>query len=610
MKKLFLLFLIFSFISSFALATNDKVVYDDWTYYEDEIQVGDITYFITSSNVHLDDPAEGKILIKKNADRYVIPFNDCVKDILYEYCFENRSFNREKVDIDNEGKLQPALKIKLIESSLVDTLEKTKTFSESEFLVGDKSEVIITIKNIGDTDFTNIVLIEEIPENFEIIKSEHNVKFLDNKFVGLMNLFSGSSWTTSYTIKAKTPSDETYASNITYDYINSTRKSELFGKKTLKFLESHEFKIENLKQTYNRGKRGIFSITITNKETVDLFIDELAIKVPLGIRVNNKKELIETSYNLFGENKNSLKPDESVTYELALDLSLVGNFTLDYGIKFHIRDEEYVYENENNFTVGIEGIQCNIEVPDKANAANYVNYKVVLENVEDESFYEIKGNFTLLNETKLFDIKNMNKESVRVLSQGELLIPFALYENNQTVSINAKYRTVDSQFFECNFSKYIKITPSEKLFSLDMNFKEEESERNETTILVVKLKNQLDITIDKEIQIAFSSSEGSAKSFSIPNLEDSRTFEVNFSINEFLRNENASVTVNAIIPSLENYKDYSIAQINISNPYYYKIEITDIKEKEQISNSSKEAEERRKLTFIDKIIFYLKNFFN
>ncbi|MCA9477964.1 MAG: DUF11 domain-containing protein [Nanoarchaeota archaeon] len=609
MKRVFFLLGILFFLIPLALATSSTTIFDGWVSYKDSVTSGDTTYSITSSNVHLDDETQGKILLKKDAERYVIPFGDCVSSELYSYCFQNRSFDRQEVTIDDQGVLQPALKISLVESSLTTSISKTKTFSTTSFKVDGTADVTITIENTGDTDITNVLVQETVPDNFEIVTTDGKVSWQGNSFTVNMNLFSGKVWTTTYTIKAKSAKEVTYATDLTYSTVSQSNIKESFGEKTLTFEESHLFSATDLKTVYQRGEKGTLSMTVTNKDAVDITVTRADIVAPNGVQITSKNNLVETTYNSFSKDKVIISPGESKTFSVEATFNVVGSFTFNYDLSLQVRDEEFTYQGQNNASVELTGLNCYIQAPSQVNAATDMLYEVKVSNEGDETFYEIAGTYNVLDKKGGFSLKNINKGAEEELLQGEALIPFSLQEQTYTLKVEAEYRTVDNQYFSCSGEKNITAVPATKLISLEARFKEESAKRNESTPIILTIENLLDSPIKEDITIYFSSSQGRSDSITIPGLIESREFEKEFFIYELLRDNNASVIIKANIPELDNYEDSITISIPVVDPYTGPPTQEEIEQEAIINELKEKEEERQQMNLFEKLKYFFKNFF-
>lgn len=608
MKKVFIWLLILTILLPGVFASTSSTIHDGWIKYKDTITHDGQTYTIISSNVHLDEEKDGKLLIKHEDKRYIVYFNDCIIDELYEFCFVNRSFSEEGVDIDDKGNLQPAIKIKFTKSTLATTITKTKTFTQTTFLVDDTAEVTITLKNEGDIDITNIVVNEIVPSNFEIVKSDYKSKFADNEFSTILNLYSGSEWTTTYTIKAIRPEDVTYGTNITYDTVLKNGTTELFGSTNLKFDESHTIIEPTIKESYIREDKDKFILSLTNKETENLIITRLKMTVSPLTTVTNKKNLRETLIRTYYTDELVIEPGDTQTFELDVKFNVVGDNKLTYELEFKIRDEEYVYNKIYNTSTNLENLQCYFEVPEIVLAGHNILYEVFIENLAEETFYEIEGNYSSFDKQETFNIPNIYQKGKEKIGQGETLIPFSLKKQNFSLNISAKYRTVDKQYFYCDKQQELIATPAEKLLELKTKFKDESVQRNKTVNLTITLENLLDTRINETIEIYFHSKEGKAESVSINKLTTEKELNVEFFIYELVRSEIANITTTIKIQKLNNYTDKILTSIEISNPYTGNITIEKL-EKNIIQELKEKETTKEKMNFVEKIISYFKNFF-
>lgn len=589
-------------------ATSDVTVFNGWVAYNGDITYKDTTYSIVASNVHLDDETQGKVLIKKNADRFVILFGQCVSDTLYTYCFENRSFDREEVDIDNQGNLQPALKLKLIESSLATKVEKTKTFSKAALNVDDKVEVTLTITNTGDNIISNAKITEIVPNNFKIIKSTH--PFYENTAEVNFNVYPGNTWSMTYTIEAISAQDVTYETAFSYESIEG-KKEETFGEKKLTFNVDHKFTANKLQKSYTRLDKDSLSLTLENKDTVDITLDTIEVTVSDPSMVSSLKKIFQKSFFSYANNNPIVvKPGESQVVKIDLAFNYVKNYTIEYEAKVHVRDQIHEYNDSIEIEVPLNGISCEFDIPNTVNASSKVPYTISISNSNQEAFYEIEGNYEIANEKSTYELKNINRDASVIVKRGEVVIPFSLEEKKIILSQKAQYRTVDNQYFLCENSQEITIIPATHIIKLDAEFTKKRTQRNSTEILVVELTNLLLEPI-KNIEVTFTSDENSATGFILPELMDTYTKEIEVSLNEYLPDKSTSITTNINVPSY-TYVDSVSSSIEITNPYVGNVTIVPEKNETQKITIEKITEidnAKKKLRFFDKVKLFFANFF-
>lgn len=609
MKRAFMLVTLLILLSSTALAAQETIIFNDWIAYNGEFEHDGETYRIISSNVASSDPEDGQILIKKGVERYIIPFGDCIDEVLYEYCFENRSFEKSEVDIDSQGVLQPALKLRLVEKELEVDFDLKKTISQTKFLVGQTAEVEITLENQGDIDLTNVKFVEEVPDNFIITKSSHT--FYGNRLEVNMNLFSGSVWTATYTIKAVSAQDVEYASSVTYSALNATITKE-FGEKKLTFDESHEFSKPKLDKEYVRLDKDTLTFEIENTDSQDITLESIEVDASPKVILFAKKNMIQQSTTKVVSKTLTVSPDETKDVQVEVSFPNVGNYTVSYVAQVSARNEIFTYNDSFDVEVTLDLPTCVIDIPDEVNASSVVKTNIILENGEDEPFYEIQGEYSLLNEKGEYSLSNILRDSSIIGERVDLVIPFQLEESTVELEHKAKFRTVDNKYFSCQVIKEITVKPAQQLIAMNTYFKDDSTPRNATTVLVVELENILNDPITEQIDLYFSSIQASAPQKRLDGLTTKQTIEVEVSTYEFLRANNATVTTNLKIPALNEYADSTTATIAISNPYTGNLTVWELQEQQQdeLQKIVQEKEkERQQMSLIDKIVDYLKNFF-
>lgn len=592
-----------------ALAGNERVILDDWIRYDSEFIEDNVTYVIRGAEVNDPDEEKGKILIKRGAQRYIVEFGECETAATYEYCFINRSFNEEEVDIDAQGQLQPALRILLKEFDLEVDLEATKSVAKTSFRVNEEAEVELVVENKGDFVITDIVVIDKVPDNFKVLKNDH--PFSDNTLIRTFNLFPGNSWSTKYTIKALEARNASINTTISYT-AQEEQFNEVFGERELTFSDSYVFSSPSLKEEYIRLDKDIFSFSVENKEAVDIYVQSVEVRVSPQISTSEKFILKKQSPTRFTLAQEEVPPGIKKDFEIGLEFLEVGSFEIEYEVEVAVRNEVFTHNQTFIVDVALDELKCTIDIPNLVNASSIVKANIILENGEGETFYEIEGQYNLGNEQGEYLIKNIFEERSIIVKRAEFIVPFSLNTTNYTLTHHARYRTVDNKYFTCEFEKNITANPAIQLIELEAGFQDEQIKRNETTNIILRLTNVLTDAIIEPINVYISSVHGSAEPISLDGLSTSESIEIPFEVYEYLRAENASLTINLNIPTLNNYADSVLISVPVSNPYTGNLTIWELEEQErdelqeELLNKERERQNRG---FFEKIIDYLKDFF-
>ena len=121
-----------------ALAVKEAKVSGWYSYYDSFSFNGDeYSLKVINGEYVPEDEAQntyaGVLRIGRNDEKYLISLGECHKNINHSYCFVNKSFDREEVDIDSQGRLQPAIQVELIEYDYSSAVTITRVFETTKF---------------------------------------------------------------------------------------------------------------------------------------------------------------------------------------------------------------------------------------------------------------------------------------------------------------------------------------------------------------------------------------------------------------------------------------------------------------------------------------------
>lgn len=475
MKRIFGLILLIGILLlsliPIATAIEEKIILDSWVRYDHKFTFEGANYSISTLQTgDADHPEKGRIAIRSSSGTEILDYNTCVESETYRYCFQNVTFEGDYIDIDPKGQSQPGLKIKLIQLNHEINLKIDKWFEKTDFNLYDKGDIAVTIQNTGDQILNNLTITEFIPTGFDVVSKSGTFSKLNQSAlqINLNTLYPDSSWTGRYYVKANE-----YVSGAVYtsvDYISEegVNKTQVSSKQTISVPEPYKFTTSTLKEEYDSSDDIDFNIKLENNENDNLYIRELDIYAPNNMIVSKKYNLDKESNNHFTY-RGVLAQDDSKDFSIKLKPIYTGKYWLSYYVRFELKGKEYVVSNRIPFRVQTPGLECYFEFEEDAifEAGSQVNFNLTLENDDDEVYYDILGVFDnpftddfLINKTSIYQGKKY------VESFNNFIFPVSSEDKNYTLKLNASYRSVDLEHFECESQYPIEIKGKDKLIDI------------------------------------------------------------------------------------------------------------------------------------------------
>ncbi|MGM5480296.1 MAG: hypothetical protein ACQESC_02440 [Nanobdellota archaeon] len=473
-KKLFIPLLLFVFVILIAVNSFAVSITDSWFSFEDEFTHDGSTYTIQAIGVEddgSDDPfSDGLVRILKRQnnntiDNALISFGDCDETAYRRWCFENASFDREKVDIDSKGRLQPAIHLDLDRFEYEDKLDISRTFEQTEFTLGEKSEIALTIENDGDIPLYNITVSELIPEGFMVLGYDNSFTFNPetNKLTFIRNLYPTSSATKMYTIKAIEYGSWSTQTHANYTVKNVSTFSESSSTTTLSVPAPFTIEQSIPKNEFDKDERMVYDLTIENNEDEPLSIASLHIDahpntIPVSYGDLEKKD---SDFTFEGE----IPPFESKTFDIRFKLPFVGAYDISYDLNMMVKEQSYTEADTLSFQVGVKNVTADISFcNDTLIAGMPCWYTVTLKNTAQEPFYNLTMASTFLSNTTTYTRDVIPTGYSSMVVNNTFIVPFSFQPQTYFYTANTTYRTNTNQWFEQQLSNEISsIVPKQPI---------------------------------------------------------------------------------------------------------------------------------------------------
>jgi hypothetical protein len=376
-------------------AKTSTTVKSGWIPYTYTFSHGSDNYTVRSFNVNLDDETKGSIIIKKNSNLLTqIPFGQCKETDDFYYCFQNRTFNNSLVDIGPKGEIEPSLEIKLIEYSYAEALTLSRSFEKTSVHVNEVIPVTITLTNNGDFVIKNISLVEEVPDDLEIVSFDSSFSRVGNTLTDFLNLYPGKTWSAEYALKSvKYNNSPYYSTKITYLPENkNVLQSKSSTAISLTTIQPYSVSVSLNKNSFDLNQKIIFKVVIKNNEDSSITIKDFSLKYPSNLRSIYKKNLDQKSNFLLIDDESILEAGKSKEYYVEGIIPFAGSYDFTYFGSIFSKGFSFDVSGSKSFDVVTDGISCSILADESfVDSNNFFDYDLLLNNNANDMFYEIQG---------------------------------------------------------------------------------------------------------------------------------------------------------------------------------------------------------------------------
>lgn len=470
-----LIILIILLLVPTVLAKTETTVTNGWRSYRSTLTTNGNNYTINANNVELKytsqgepiyDNNDGVLVIKKNGKGSLIPYDKCEITLNHKYCFLNKSYENNKIDINPQGKIVPAIYVKLVEYTYASTIEKTKTYERTAFNLHEKSDVTLSLKNVGDYTLTNVRVIETIPEGFKVTWMGSGWYKGDNNTIKYnTNILSGNTKKTKYTIQSIKYGEYTTNTKVMYNTPTESNVETNIASTTLKTIEPYTLKVE-LPTTALRDSRELFKMNITNNEDKTLVLKKLIITPPLNMPISEKKNLGKYNYQYKITNV-KIAPKESKEFNLKATAVFVGTQTFSYKGEIELKGYTYNISGSKNITISTNKLDCFFTFePASINFGETTKYEAELTNNDENNiFYEVNGTIITPTKNYTFYERNIKEQENKLVLLRTFTPPFSLKDENYTFIIKAAYRNGANQKYSCESEYQLLVSAASTLIN-------------------------------------------------------------------------------------------------------------------------------------------------
>jgi hypothetical protein len=591
-------------------AVSEVQITNGWFSYADSISAGGNTYSIQGANTAFGSEGQTFVVIKKNDLTGVhVNLEDCKTTDDYKYCFEEIDFEGEQIDIDAEGRLQPALRITITEFRYGTSAKAYRTFEETRLFWGQETEVTVSVENTGDGAIEGQI-IEKVPEGYTILNADSTfTQFGDNSLRANFVLFPEGIWEKTYTVRADTYESAPYQTVVNYASTEDENEEKVTysNQVTLSVITPYEVSDVLSRSVLDIKERQEFTVTITNTDNDDILLKELIITAPENLDAVSVQNLQNLGNNKYGISPMTLIPEESITFEYSGRAPFAGTYALAYEGIIEKQGNEYEFGEEKTFTVSTDGIYCEIESPDDSfSALTPFEVSVRIGNNDNEAFQAISGNTSTGQE---ITVESITTGSELEYFNEVITPPFSLEQTSYTYNFSGTYVSNVGQVFDIFCEQVFSIQPASQLFTMEGISTTETTARNDTVTFTVQFTDiQTDLSQvilavkDQERAISLQSGTAHEEIFTIPVPEyyDEETFVVD------------------ILATSNNYEETTSVSYTVTNPYDFEADFeAQFGEDEEVEEESEEPSvvvrkkgDDAEKSFIDQVLDLIRSIFN
>ncbi len=433
----------------------------------------------------------GTLRVGKDDEKVIVSLGSCHENINHSYCFFNKSFEREEVEIDSEGRLQPAIEIEFTEYDYSSDVTVKRTFEKIKFALYEAGEVNVVIENTGDHPMMNIRLSEVMPEGFEVAWHQSDVLQVENELKATFNLYPGNTWSTKYRVKGVAYNKSSYKTTILYDAEDGINLEKESTSATLEVLQPYTVAVK-LPTKVERDELAEFTITITNNENEELNIDNMRVYIPLSLGISGKTGLNLYAYNVLGY-EGALDPKEVKNFVVRLNTPFVGSYSIVYKGDIEVKDETYNFSGVKDMAVTTMGMNCYFTFNQPTlQAGRNLQYTVVLENLGNlDDYYSINGTIHTPFEDIPFFIPSLFRNDFETVINKRYQMEFSKEDKEYPFSIEATYRTEAGQEFSCEEENDYLVKGAENVLDFDIFISADKPSPGDDVNLIVTVGNEL-----------------------------------------------------------------------------------------------------------------------
>ncbi len=496
------------------------------------------------------------------------------------------------------------------------SIEITRTFSDTSLLLGDDTEVTVTLTNDGDAVATNVVYTDSYPSSIEVRS------FDSNSAIWAGSISSGESESFKYKLRAKSVIE--YESVATVSHVYDGKKiTDESDSETIEVKAPYELDIELNKERAKRNELVLLNITFENKDdTDDLIIHDLEIKQSYLVKVNEFSDGFSEAEGVYTYS-GIINEDDSESFMVKLYSGRNAEHYIDISYDFKIGNIIVKDNIKKEFEVGLSSVYAVINVtPEKVLAGDSLAVKVQLKNDGETS---VTGADVKI-ESDLFDVVESNDNTVAAGGLKSILdnkpnVPEVESETTYNIKVTGSY-VEDGETYSFENNKEVVIVPTPKIVSMSHQLEKEEFEVGDLVNVVVFIENLDDSSLDKVSLIEMlpnevkNSLEGDILiDTPLEKGENKEAYSYSFTIPSDFQKETIDLRTIVNVKKGESLYKYDWSkQIKITGIKDIEEEISNNEVEESVditdNETTEDIQEEKKEGFFKRIINLIKNIFS
>ena len=417
-------------------------IYDEWSAYDDEITVGNESVIVQQQNRTGD--GFNTLQFRGDTIRGSVELEDCSEIGNYTVCYREKSYDSQKIDIDDEGKLRPAMRIEILQTEE----QQVSTGAAPSFSIDiqqngsssllEENEATLVIDNSGSVPLINFSGRLHVPSTLKLTPSEDDVMTVDQDI--LVGRQIGSSTTVQIPFEYEYVEPTTQKLWFNYTYENGGEEQDGSYQKNLEPEYPYTVKTQTDQDAPMYEPHNIDVIVETEAGT-EVTLEDTTITID-----RNQKKLSTDSFNL-GSRRTLHKPvletrsNATNTFTAQIEPRYTGQTNIEE--KTTIRLTEKIRVNfTDNLTINTPKPVLNVttETQDNITAGDFYTQNITLTNPEDYTLYDIrlrgnsalgqlqynKNNITPREETTLqanFSTENIEPQTIEMLLETTFRTP-------------------------------------------------------------------------------------------------------------------------------------------------------------------------------------------
>ncbi|MFH1506019.1 MAG: hypothetical protein ABIE94_03430 [archaeon] len=466
------------------LDAEEKKIYDKWHNSGDYFQIDTDLY-----NLRLNPNDFSKIVFYRNGEGFMINNGSCEHSLMYKFCFENSTWDDEKMTINDNGITEPGLHIIIYELAPDrPVIEIERTIPKKSLELGEQLHITINISNVGRQAATDLVYKETVPDGFVVVSSDllkaGNTLTITKAIGALSYRIIG------FTIKPVNYTSHMFQGKARYSY-EGVAYTENTTEVNISVAKPYKFTYTLTPVSVNIDTTSTFKISVQNKETDDTFrIDNLYFEVPRDLEVyppHGIYKISPTEYTYSGV----VYPERTKDYDIRLKAPYTGTYEIRGKMEGYM-NQHYFKENfAKNLTIKVDKINGLIHPNyESVRAGKPVKIRVYFENNDDaNSYYDV--NATLSSELfteQIYEEKILDFQLKQVFLK-QYNTPYSTRIKTIPIRLNGTYRSQSGELFAFNTERTLTLTPVNQSFTLTQTVDKESVARGGNVTIAVFVKN-------------------------------------------------------------------------------------------------------------------------